>query len=81
MLTDAGEPESYQEAVESEQKEKWLVAMQEEMDALKKNHTYDLVLLPNGMNALKNKWVFRLKTQEYCSQPKYKARLVVKGFG
>ena len=81
MLTDAGEPESYQEAVESEQKEKWLVAMQEEMDALQKNHTYDLVLLPNGMKALKNKWVFRLKTQEYCSQPKYKARLVVKGFG
>ncbi|URD72373.1 Retrotransposon protein [Musa troglodytarum] len=33
------------------------------------------------MKALKNKWVFRLKTQEYCSQPKYKARLVVKGFG
>ena len=81
MLTDAGEPESYQEAVESEQKEKWLVAMQEEMDALQKNHTYDLVLLSNGMKALKNKWVFRLKTQEYCSQPKYKARLVVKGFG
>ena len=55
MLTDAGEPESYQEAVESEQKEKWLAAMQEEMDALQKNHTYDLVLLPNGMKALKNK--------------------------
>ena len=55
MLTDAGEPESYQEAVESEQKEKWLVAMQEEMDALQKNHTYDLVLLPNGMKALKSK--------------------------
>ncbi|KAJ8466528.1 hypothetical protein OPV22_029080 [Ensete ventricosum] len=51
MLTDAGEPESYQEAVEK------------------------------GSKALKNKWVFRLKTQEYCSQPKYKARLVVKGFG
>ena len=55
MLTDAGEPESYQEAVESEQKEEWLAAMQEEMDALQKNHTYDLVLLPNGMKALKNK--------------------------
>ena len=55
MLTDAGEPESYQEAIESEQKEKWLVAMQEEMDALQKNHTYNLVLLPSGMKALKNK--------------------------
>ena len=81
MLTDAGEPESYQEAQECEQKEQWLIAMQDEMDALQKNHTYDLVELPEGRKALKNKWVFRLKTQEQCSQPKYKARLVVKDFG
>ncbi|URE04669.1 hypothetical protein MUK42_26835 [Musa troglodytarum] len=33
----------------------WLVAMQEEMDTLQKNHTYDLVQLPQGMKALKNK--------------------------
>ena len=38
MLTDAGKPENYQEVVKSEQKEKWLVAMQEEMDALQKPH-------------------------------------------
>ncbi|URE08699.1 hypothetical protein MUK42_06461 [Musa troglodytarum] len=63
--------------LESEREKMWLVAMQEEMDALQMNHTYDLVQLPKGMKSLKNK----LKTQEYCSQPKYKARLVVKGFG
>ncbi|KAJ8485617.1 hypothetical protein OPV22_018102 [Ensete ventricosum] len=51
------------------------------MNSLQKNHTYDLVQLPEGSKALKNKWVFRLKTQEYYSQPKYKARLVVKSFG
>ncbi|KAJ8492114.1 hypothetical protein OPV22_013835 [Ensete ventricosum] len=78
-----GEPESYQEAVESEQKKKWFIAMQEEMDSLQKNRTYDLVQLLEGSKALKNKCVFRLKTQEYCSQPKLEeqARLVVKGFG
>ena len=62
ILTDAGEPESYQEVVKSEQKRKWLVAMYEEMNALQKNHTYDLMQLPKGMKALKNKYVFRLKT-------------------
>ena len=36
--------------------------------------------LPKGKRGLKNKWVYKLKTQEYSSQPKYKARLVVKGF-
>jgi len=81
MLTDAGDPECYQEAVESEQKKYWLSAMHEEMDSLQKNHTYDLVELPKGKKLLKNKWVFKLKSHEGKSQPRYKARLVVKGFG
>ena len=34
-----------------------------------------------GKRALKNKWVYRLKTEDKGSQPRYKARLVVKGFG
>ena len=37
--------------------------------------------LPKGKKTLKNKWVFKLKHQENSSQPRYKARLVVKGFG
>ena len=45
------------------------------------NHTYDWVSLPKGRKALKCKWVFKSKTQENSSKPKYKARLVVKGFG
>jgi ATP-binding cassette subfamily B (MDR/TAP) protein 1 len=38
------------------------------------------VSLPKGKKALKNKWVYRVKTEEHCSHPRYKARLVVKGF-
>ena len=45
------------------------------------NHTYDLVKLPKGKRALKNKWVYKLKTEQQSSQPRYKVRLVVKGFG
>ena len=44
------------------------------------NHTYELVELPKGRRALKNKWVYRLKTEDNNSKPRYKARLVVKGF-
>ena len=36
--------------------------------------------LPKGKRALKNKWVFRIKHDEYILQPQFKARLVVKGF-
>ena len=50
------------------------------MKSLNENHTYDLVKLPKGKRALKNKWVYRLKT-ENNSQQRYKAKLVVKGFG
>ncbi|PKI76595.1 hypothetical protein CRG98_002904 [Punica granatum] len=78
LLTDGGEPECYGEAVAHEHKEHWLKAMNEEMNSLSKNHTYDLVKLPQGKRALKNKWVYRLKTEN--SGPRYKARLVVKGF-
>ena len=54
--------------------------MQEEVRSLLENHTYDLVKLPQGKKALKNKWVYRLKTENNGSQLRYKSRLVVKGF-
>ena len=62
-------------------KEEWRIAMQEEMQSLHENNTYELVELPKGRRALKNKWVYRIKTEENCSKPRYKARLVVKGVG
>jgi len=33
------------------------------------------------MRVLKNKWVFKIKGEEHNLKPRYKARLVVKGFG
>jgi hypothetical protein len=66
--------------MEHEQKVEWVIAMQEVQKSLRENHTYELVKLPKGKRALKNKWVFRLKTEEHTSHPRYKARLVVKGF-
>ena len=33
------------------------------------------------MRVLKNKWVFKVNVEEHNLKPRYKARLVVKGFG
>ena len=51
-----------------------------EMDPLKQNTSYELVELPQGRKALKNKWVFKMKSDGPSRQPRYKARLVLKGF-
>ena len=79
LMTDGGEPESYAEAKHMEDSVKWELEMQEEMDSLHKNHTWELTPLPNGKKALHNKWVYRIK-QEHDGSKRYKARLVVKGF-
>ena len=55
-------------------------AMTEEMKSLQKNGTYELVKLPKGKKALKNKWVYKLN-KDGDKFVKYKAHLVVKGFG
>ncbi|CAH9096206.1 unnamed protein product [Cuscuta epithymum] len=80
LLTDGGEPECYAEAMEDEHKREWVEAMKDEMNSLHENNTFELVKLPKGKRALKNKWVYKVKTEEHTSQPRYKARLVVKGF-
>ncbi|KAL6331686.1 hypothetical protein AAG906_014336 [Vitis piasezkii] len=69
LLTDRGEPESYEEVTGYENKMKWVDVMQDEMKSLHANHSFEL-----------NGWVYRVKQEEHTSQPRYKARLVVKGF-
>ncbi|RVX05220.1 Retrovirus-related Pol polyprotein from transposon TNT 1-94 [Vitis vinifera] len=71
---------SYEEAMGDENKIKWVDAMQNEMKSLHENHSYELVKLPKGKRALKNRWVYRVKQKEHTLQPRYKVRLVVKGF-
>ena len=61
-------------------KEKWYNAMQEEMDPLHENLTYELMELLDGKKALRNKWVYKLKIGEDGSTPRYKACIVVNGF-
>ena len=54
--------------------------MHEELKSLHKNNTYELMELSKSKRVLKNKWVLKRKPEPNRSQPRYKARLVVKGF-
>ena len=79
LLTNDGEPECYDEALQDENSSKWELAMKDEMNSLLGNQTWELTKLPIGKKALHNKWVYRIKN-EYDGSKRYKARLVVKGF-
>jgi hypothetical protein len=59
---------------------KWKSAMVEEMEALQKNSTWDLVELLEGKKTVGCKWVFTVKHKADGSMEKYKARLVAKGY-
>jgi hypothetical protein len=43
LLTDFGEPECYEEAMQVDTKKKWEQGMKEEMDSLEKNQTSEVL--------------------------------------
>ena len=55
-------------------------AMKEELDALHKTGTWDLVDLPSGKSVIGCKWVYKIKTRSDGTVDLYKARLVARGF-
>ncbi|KAL0541702.1 hypothetical protein IC582_021757 [Cucumis melo] len=71
------EPLNFEEA---SQNDKWKIAMDEEIKAIKKNDTWKLSTLPNGKKAVGVKWVFKIKRNEKGEVERYKARLVAKGY-
>lgn len=59
---------------------KWHQAMCDEINALIRNGTYDLVDPEDTQNIVGCKWVFRIKYLPNGEIDRYKARFVAKGF-
>ena len=75
------EPATYSEAVSCDDSGRWMIAMQEEIESLHKNGTWELVKLPKGKKAVRCKWVFKRKEgTPGVEEARYKARLVAKGY-
>ncbi|GKV02885.1 hypothetical protein SLEP1_g15266 [Rubroshorea leprosula] len=71
------EPKSFSKAI---QDPKWRQAMKAEIDALKKNNTWTLEMLPPAKRPIGCKWVYKIKYNTNGTIERYKARLVAKGF-
>jgi hypothetical protein len=78
--TEAYEPNTYKQAISSERSQDWKEAMDKELLSLEENNVWDLTNLPDGINALSGRWVYKLKRGIDGSITRYKARWVVRGF-
>ena len=80
-VDNSDEPSSFKEAFKSNSADKWVSAMQEEMESLRKNCTWDLVVLPKNKKPIQCKWIYKHKEGiPNIEDPRYKARLVATGF-
>ena len=68
-------PNSYQEAMNSPDKEKCHVASTEEFEGLTEMGIWKLVDRPSNWKTIKCRWTYVLKSDD-----RYKARLVTKGY-
>ncbi|GJY89640.1 retrotransposon protein, putative, ty1-copia subclass [Tanacetum coccineum] len=79
-LGDLGEPANYKAALLDPESDKWLNAMNVEMQSMKDNEVWDLVDLPPNGKTVGSKWLFKKKTDMDGAVHTYKARLVAKGY-
>jgi hypothetical protein len=76
-LTSTIEPTCFEEVSKDEF---WNKAMDEELDQIKKNDTWELLPRPKDKNLISTKWVYRNKLNEDGQVIRNKARLVCKGY-
>ncbi|UYV79312.1 hypothetical protein LAZ67_17002102 [Cordylochernes scorpioides] len=75
-------PTSYSEVLQLPkiEREKWLQAMNEELNSLEKNNVWELTPLPKDKKIIGCKWTYKQKLNSKGEIERYKARLVAKGF-
>ncbi|GKF41798.1 putative retrotransposon ty1-copia subclass protein, partial [Tanacetum coccineum] len=79
-LGDFDEPPNYIAALAYLEYDKWLEAMNTEMQSMKDNQVWVLVELPPNGRIVGSKWLFKKKTDMDGNVHTFKARLLVKGY-
>nr|GEY68060.1 hypothetical protein [Tanacetum cinerariifolium] len=79
-LGDLGELANYKATLLNPESDKWLNAMNVEMQSMKDNEVWVLVELPPNGKIVGSKWLFKKKTDIDRAVHTYKDRLVVKGY-
>ena len=75
------EPKSFEDSKKGKDWKHWNIASNEEIDSLKRNHTWVLIKRPNGQKTMGCKWIFKYKPGIPGVEPcRHKGRLVAKGF-
>ena len=74
-------PQTYNEAIKSSEKEKWIDAMNNEIKSLIKHKTWEYADVPKDIqNIIGCRFVYAIKYLADGKIDKYKARLVAQGF-
>jgi len=60
--------------------ENWIRAMNEEMNALERNETWEIVERPKDKKAVGCRWIYTVKYKSNGTLDRYKAKLVEKGY-
>ncbi|KAE8721388.1 hypothetical protein F3Y22_tig00016106pilonHSYRG00031 [Hibiscus syriacus] len=81
LTVSSDDPITFHDAVTSQENDKWMVTMVEEMESLNHNRIWELVRLPEGKKPIGCKWVYKKKpTVTGKKGEKFKACFVAKGF-
>lgn len=73
-------PKTYSEAINSENKIKWIEATNSEIKSLSDNGTCTLVNTPDVRKPVFRGWVFKIMYDNHNEPVKFKARLVANGY-
>lgn len=73
-------PNTYEEAMDSEDADEWKSAIDREIQAQKTNGTWSEVEQKDDMHLIDTRWVFVKKPDASSQKVTYKARLVARGF-
>ncbi len=74
------DPRTYEEAMKDIDRDRWIDAMNSEMDSMHKNQVWTLVDPPINIKTIGCKWIYKRKRGPDGKVETFKARLVAKGY-